>query len=173
MKKLILILFVIIFSSNTVFAFDKKIQNNINQTNFINNDYLSYDTNSFKYNQKNDTYFIDVMEELDPGGDMENIKCPYGEGYITHIIYSTRYSPKRKYFKVKYKGFMCSIWEYEYENNKPISFSYIYKGVFYDNNTSRIPHFDMEYFDYLKTEINTPHEYNYFGFVPKIKNIKN
>jgi len=173
MKKIFLILFVITLCSNMALAFSERFKNNINQTNFINNDYLSYDINSFKYNQKNDTYFIDVMEKLDPGGDMEDIKCPYGDGYITHLIYSTKYSPKKKFFKVKYKGFMCSIGEYEYENNKPISFSYIYKGVFYDSNTSRIPHFGMEYFDYLKTEINTPHEYNYFGFIPKIKNIKN
>ena len=173
MKKIFLILFVIVLCSNMALAFSERFKNNINHTNFINNGHLSYDINSFKYNHKKDTYFIDVMEELDPGGDIENIKCPYGDGYITHLIYSTKYSPKKKNFKVKYKGFMCSTGEYKYENNKPISFSYIHKGVFYDSNTSRIPHFGTEYFDYLKTEINSPNEYNYFGFVPKIKNIKN
>ncbi len=70
------------------------------------------------------------MEELDLGGDLENIKCPYGEGYITHVISSTKYSPKYKVFKAKYKGFMCAVGEYEYKNDKPISFSYKYKEVY-------------------------------------------
>ena len=169
----ICILFLLCLSNCTVRTYGKQFSNMINNTIFIRNGYLYYDINSYNYNSKKNLYTIDVMEELDPGGDMEDIKCPYGDGYITHLIYSTKYSPKKKIFKVKYKGFMCSIGEYEYENNEPISFSNVYKGVFYDNNTSRIPNFEMEYFDYLKTEINTPHEYNYFGFVPKIKNIKN
>lgn len=109
------------------------------------------------------------MNELDPGGDIENIKCPYGKGYITHIIYSTKYSPKHKFFKVKYKGFLCSIGVYEYENSKPISFHYDYKGVYYDNNSSIIPNFNMDYFEYLKKDINNPNEYNYFGFIKNIK----
>lgn len=119
-------------------AYAKEFPNKINDTHFINGGYLDYDLNSYKYNKKYDTYSIDVMEELDPGGDIENIKCPYGEGYITHVISSTKYSPKHKFFKAKYKGFMCSVGEYEYENSRPTEFHYNYKGVYYDNNPAII-----------------------------------
>ena len=112
---------------------------------------------------------IDIMEELDPGGDVENIKCPYGEGFITHTIYSTKYSSKHKIFNVKYKGFMCSEGEYQYENSNPISFDYNYKGVYYDSNPSIIPNFNMEYFRNLKKETMNPNEYNYFGVIKNIK----
>lgn len=144
--------------------------NNIQNTNFINKGYLYYDLKSYNYNVKNDTYTIDVMEELDPGGDLENIKCPYGEGFLTHLIYSTKYSPEHKIFNAKYKGFMCSVGEYQYKNSKPISFNYIYKGVYYDSNPSIIPNFNMEYFNNLKKEIDEPNKYNYFGVIKDIKN---
>ena len=172
MKKIIFTfaLSLIILCGN-YFAYAKEFPNKINDTHFINGGYLDYDLNSYKYNKKYDTYSIDVMEELDPGGDIENIKCPYGEGYITHVISSTKYSPKHKFFKAKYKGFMCSVGEYEYENSRPTEFHYNYKGVYYDNNSSIIPNFNMDYFKNLKTEINNPNEYNYFGFVRKIKNL--
>lgn len=171
MKKILLLILLGIFS---LFIYNSAIKktfpNKINDTNFINGGYLDYDLNSFNYNKESDMYTIDVMEELDPGGDLKNIKCPYGKGYITHIISTTKYSPKNKFFEAQYKGFLCSIGEYEYENSKPISFQYNYQGVYYDNNTSIIPDFNMEYFDNLKKEINNPNEYNYFGFIKNIKN---
>lgn len=170
MKKIFLLIISIIISFFTYcFAFEKQFSNKINDTYFVNGGYLDYDLKSYNYNKKYDTYSIDVMEELDPGGDLENIKCPYGEGYITHIISSTKYSPKHKFFKVKYKGFLCSIGEYEYENSTPTSFNYKYKGVYYDNNPTIIPNFNMDYFEDLKKEINNPNEYNYFGFIKNIK----
>ena len=67
---------------------------------------------------------------MDSGGDAENIKCPYGEGYITHLIFSTIYSPSKKFFKIKYKGFMCFVGIYNYENLEPVSFYYQYKGIY-------------------------------------------
>ena len=83
---------------------------------------MDYDLNSYKYSKKYDTYSIDVMEELDPGGDIENIKCPYGEGYITHIISSTKYSPSISFLRPNIKVFMCSVGEYQYENSTPTEF---------------------------------------------------
>lgn len=174
MKKIFLSLILIIISLlPCCFACKNQFPNKINDTHFMNGGYLDYDLNSYKYNPKEDMYSIDVMEELDPGGDLGNIKCPYGEGYITHVIYLTKYSPKYKFFKAKYKGFMCSIGEYKYENAKPISFHYNYKGVYYDNNSSIITNFNMDYFDNLKKEINSPNEYNYFGFIKNVKEVKN
>lgn len=169
MKKLVVILFIFnLFSSS--FASEKIFSNQLEKTQFLKNGYLSYDMKSYKYNKIFKKYSIDVMEELDPGGDIENIKCPYGKGFITHLIFSTKYIPQQEIFDAKYKGFMCSIGEYEYENFKPVSFAYIPQGVFYDSNTSLIPNFDMHYFEYLKNEINNPTPYNYFGFIKKIKN---
>lgn len=168
MKKFILILCVLFLSTCITIANDKHYINEINKTNFINKGYLSYDLNS--YIQKYNLYIIDVMLELDPGGDIENIKCPYGDGYITHAIYATKYSPKYKFFKVKYKGFMCSIGNYEYKNGEPRTFNYIYKGVYYDNKPLLIPNSNIDYFKYLKNEINNPNEYNYFGIIKTIKN---
>ncbi len=170
MKKIFLIILVIFLQINVVYACNIKYRNNLKNTNFINKGYLHYDLKSYNYNVKNDTYTINVMEELDPGGDLENIKCPYGEGFLTHLIYSTKYSPKQKFFNAKYKGFMCAIGEYQYRNNKPISFYYRYKGIYYDSNPSIIPNFNMEYFNNLKKEINKPNEYNYFGIIKNIKN---
>ena len=169
MKKVLLFIFIFFIVANSSFAFNKKLQNNLSKTDFINKGYLSYDLKSFKYNPTNDTYIIDVMEELDPGGDMENIKCPYEEGYITHIIFSTKYSPKKKYFKFKYKGFICATGEYKYENSKPIVFYYNYTGIFYNNNPHIIPSLDLGYLNNLKKEINNPDEYNYFGIIQNIK----
>lgn len=170
MKKLFLFCFIVFLLLSYCCACEKQFQNKINDTNFINRGYLYYDLNSYNYNKKYDFYSINVMEELDPGGDLENIKCPYGEGYITHIISSTKYFQKYKIFKAKYKGFMCSVGEYKYKNNKPISFSYKYKGVYYDNNSSIIPNFNMNYLDNLKNEINDPNKYNYFEIIKTIKN---
>ena len=170
MKKIFLFILVILLQINVIYACNIKHKNNLKNTNFINKGYLYYDLKSYHYNVKNDTYKIDVMEELDPGGDLENIKCPYGEGFLTHLIYSTKYSPKHKIFNIKYKGFMCAVGEYQYSNDKPTSFYYSYKGVYYDSNPSIIPDFNIEYFDNLKKEINKPNEYNYFGIVKNIKN---
>ena len=170
MKKLFLIFCIILLQFNTVYACSIRYKNNLRNTNFINKGYLNYDLQSYKYYSKKDTYIIDVMEELDPGGDLENINCPYGEGFITHLIYSTKYSPKHTLFEAKYKGFMCAIGEYEYKNSEPISFNYKYKGVYYDNNSSVIPNFNMDYFKELKKEINNPNDYNYFGVIKTIKN---
>ena len=170
MKKILLFLsFIIIFSSICSLAYGKQFPNKIDDTHFVNNGYLNYDLKSYYYNKKSDIYSIDVMEELEPGGDLKDIKCPYGEGYITHTISATKYSPTHNFFKAKPKGFMCSNKEYEYENSMPISFHYQYKGVYYDNNTSIIPDFNMNYFVNLKQEINNPNEYNYFGFIKNIK----
>ena len=165
------LLFVFIFLANSTLACNKNFQNNLNKTNFINKGYLSYDLNSYKYNSKKNLYIVDVMEELDPGGDMGNINCPYENGYITHLIYSTKYIPKKKYFKVKYKGFMCATGEYKYENSKPVELYYNYTGVFYDNNPHINLHIDMAYFNNLKKEINSPDEYKYFGVIQNIKNL--
>lgn len=182
MKKIILFLVLIVFTALPTIAAKKfyiktikhtynvRYKNNIQNTNFINKGYLYYDLKSYNYNVKNDTYTIDVMEELDPGGDLENIKCPYGEGFLTHLIYSTKYSPKHKFFNAKYKGFMCTVGEYQYKNGKPTSFYYSYKGVYYDSEPSIIPNFNMEYFNNLKKEIDEPNEYNYFGVIKNIKN---
>lgn len=170
MKKIFLIFSVILLQINVIYACNVKYKNKLINTNFVNKGHLYYDLQSYNYNYKNDTYTINVMEELDPGGDLENIKCPYGEGFITHTIYSTKYSPKHKIFNAKYKGFMCSVGEYQYENSKPISFNYNYKGVYYDSNPSIIPNFNIEYFYSLKKEINNPNEYNYFGIIKNIKN---
>ena len=176
-KKIITLLLILLCTANTTFAIkqvkENKTPDNLNvidNTNFVNKGHLYYDLKSFNYNPKKDLYSIDVMEELDPGGDLENIKCPYGEGYITHLIYSTKYSQTHKTFKTKYKGFMCSIGEYEYKNSKPITFNYRFKGVYYNNNLSIIPNTKSSYFDFLKKEINNPNEYNYFGIVKKLKN---
>ena len=154
-------------------AYKKQFQNKINDTNFINRGYLDYDLSSYNYDEKFDVYSIDVMEELDPAGDLENINCPYGEGFITHLISSTKYLPKHNFFEAKYKGFMCSVGEYEYKNGKPILFHYRYKGVYYDNNPSIIPNFNMDYLNNLKNEINNPNKYNYFGIIKTIKNYFN
>lgn len=171
MKKFFLLVILIIFSLFIYFLTQRKIfPNKINDTHFINGGYLSYDLNSYNYDKESDIYTIDVMEEFDPGGDLEAIKCPYGKGYITHVIFSTKYSPTHKLFKAQYKGFLCSIGKYEYKNSIPTSFQYNYKGVYYDNNQSIIPDFNMNYFDNLKQEINNPNEYNYFGFIKTIKN---
>lgn len=171
MKKMFLLLVLnIVFSSAYCFACEKYFPNKINNTQFVNGGYLDYDLNSYNYNRKSNTYSIDVMEEIDPGGDLENIKCPYGEGYVTHAIFSTKYSQKDKFFKAQYKGFLCSIGEYQYENSIPMSFQYNYKGVYYDNNPTRIPNFNMDYFENLTKEINNPNKYNYFGFIKNIKN---
>lgn len=170
MKKILLLMLSIVFLYAYCFASEKYFPNKITNTQFVNGGYLDYDLNSYKYNEKYDTYYIDVMEELDPGGDIENIKCPYGEGYITHTISSTKYSPKHKLFEAKYKGFMCSIGVYKYKNSIPMSFHYNYKGVYYDDNPCMIPNFNMDYFENLKNEMNNPNEYNYFGFIKNIKN---
>jgi len=169
MKKILLSVLIIIMLCISSFAVENQFQNKINNTHFINIGYLNYDLNSYKYDKEHDVYSADVMEELDPGGDLENIKCPYGDGYITHIIFSTKYSPQNKFFKVKYKGFMCSVGEYEYRNFKPVSFHYNYKGVYYNDNTSLIPGFNMDYFEHLKKEIDAPNNYNYFGIIKNIK----
>lgn len=42
------------------------------------------------------------------------------------LITTTKYSPKNKTFVAEYKGFACSVGEYEYEGSKPISFDYKY-----------------------------------------------
>ena len=171
MKKIFLLLLLnIVFLSAYCLACEKYFPNKINNTKFVNGGYLDYDLNSYYYNRKSNTYSIDVMEELDPGGDLENIKCPYGEGYITHIISSTKYSPKHKFFEAQYKGFLCAVGEYKYENSRPISFQYNYKGVYYDNNPSIIPNFNMDYFENLRKEISNPNKDNYFGFIKNIKN---
>lgn len=171
MKKIFLLLVLnIMFLSAYCLANEKYFQNKINNTQFVNGGYLNYDLNSYNYNRKSSTYSIDVMEEIDPSGDLENIKCPYGEGYVTHAIFSTKYSQKNKFFKAQYKGFLCSIGEYQYENSIPISFQYNYKGVYYDNDPTIIPNFNMDYFENLKNEINKPNKYNYFGFIKNIKN---
>ena len=170
MKKIVLICYLLLMQINPAYSCNHKYKNNLKNTNFINKGHLYYDLKSYNYNSKKDIYTLNVMEELDPGGDIENVKCPYGEGFITHIIYSTKYSPIHQIYKVKYKGFMCSVGEYQYENSKPISFDYNYKGVYYDSNPSIIPNFSIEYFNNLKNEINNPNEYNYFGVIKNIKN---
>jgi len=171
MKKIFLLIILSTFSLFIYyFAIKKPFPNKINNTHFINGGYLSYDLNSYNYNKELDLYTIDVMEELDPGGDLVKIKCPYGKGFITHVISSTKYSPKDKFFKAQYKGFLCSIGKYEFEDSTPKSFQYHYKGVYYDNNSSIIPNFNMDYFENLEQEINNPNEYNYFGFIKTIKN---
>ena len=170
MKKIFLVFSIILLQFNVIYAYNIKYKNNLKNTNFIGQGYFYYDLQSYNYDSKNDMYIIDVMEELDPGGDIENIKCPYGSGFITHLIYSTKYSPKNTFFNAKYKGFMCSDGKYEYNNSEPVSFNYIYKGVYYNNNPSVIPDFNMDYFIELKKEINNPNEYNYFGVIKNIKN---
>ena len=175
MRKLFIIIclfFLIITSNGTAFSTEKQV-NMLNNTNYIRRGHLYYDINSYKYNPKKNLYMIDVMEELDPGGDMGNIICPYGDeyGYITHLIYSTKYSPTKKNFKVKYKGFTCATGEYKYINSAPIEFYYNYTGVFYNKDTSLVPDTNLDYFKYLKKEINKPNEYNYFGIIEHIKNL--
>lgn len=168
MKKFVLLI-VLIFFCMPVMAEYKYLRNNLKNTKFIFLDYLGYDLNSFNYDSENDLYSVDVINELDPGGDLENINCKYSKGYITHLIHSTKYSPRKDFFKVEYKGYVCSVVKYRYKNFRPISAEFKYKGVFYDNDTSIIPNYNMEYFDYLKKEITNPSEYNYFGSVQKIR----
>lgn len=132
MYKYILII-CIIYLNLPVYSTDL---NMINNTNFINKGYFSYDINSFKKDTSKQLYYIDIMEELDPGGDVEDINCPYGIGKITHLIYSTVYAPKQKKFNAKYKGFACSIMVIEYDNNKPLYIYYNTKGIYYDKKVS-------------------------------------
>ena len=131
-KKIFILFFCIIYSVLSVFA--AHIENMLNQTDFIWGGQFSYDLKSFK--NDNGVYLIDILEELDPGGDMEDIKCPYGAGNIYHLIYSTVYSPQQKKFYAKYKGFACSEIVYEYENGEPMSMDYRKTGIYYDNNVS-------------------------------------
>ena len=167
MKKFLLILWLISLSN----CYAQHFYNKITDTNFINGGYLKYDLNSYKYEFFKKAHIINVMEELDPSGNTKDIPCPYGEGYITHIITTTKYSPKNKTFVAEYKGFACSVGEYEYEGSKPISFDYNFKGIYYDNNTKLIPNFNMKYFEYLKTQINNPNE-DYFNFIKNIHKFK-
>ena len=148
--------------------YNVQYKNNIQNTNFINKGYLCYDTKSYDYNAKNDIYTVDIMDKPDIYNNEKNIKCPYGEGLITHVIYSTEYSPTHKYFKVRYKGFMCSI--KKYDDVDPTSYYYIYNGVYYDDNPYLTPKLSPTYFKKLLKEKDKPSDYNYFGIVPNIEN---
>ena len=106
MKKIFLVFCIILLQFNVIYTYSIKYKNNLKNTNFIGRGYFYYDLKSYNYDLNNDMYIIDVMEELDPGGDMKNIKCPHGSGFITHLIYSTQYSPKHTFFNAKYEGFI-------------------------------------------------------------------
>lgn len=149
-------------------TYNVQYKNNIQNTNFINKGYLCYDAKSYNYNAKNDVYTVDIMDKPDIDNNEENIKCPYGEGLITHVIYSTEYSPTHKYFKVRYKGFMCST--KKYDDVDPTSYYYIYNGVYYDDNPYLTPKLSPTYFRKLLKEKDKPSDYNYFGIVSNIEN---
>ena len=63
MKKKIFIFccFIYLFLSSNCFANDKKIINNLENTNFVSGGYLKFDLNTYKYNSLKDVYKIDVM----------------------------------------------------------------------------------------------------------------
>ena len=173
MKKIFIILLLILNINSFVIADEINIDNH----KFISIDgYLYMDLSNYKYNKFLDKYSMDLIETIDPGGDMEHIKCPYGDGFISHLVYSFDYWHKKKYYNTKYKGFVCAEDIVEYENDTPSYHSYKYIDIFYDNNTKLVQPINTksEFLSDLTNMINGPYnEYNFFTFIRNLKTLKN
>ena len=172
MKKLLVILIILL----NISFIAKADEIDINNHKFVSIEgYLYIDLSTYKYNKFLDKYSMNVIETIDPGGDMENIKCPYGNGFVSHLVYSFDYWHKKKYYNTKYKGFVCAEDVVEYENDTPIYHSYKYIDIFYDNNTKLVQPINTksEYLSDMTNMINGPYnEYNFFTFIQNLKTLK-
>jgi len=94
-----------------------------------------YDIDSYKYNSQTDTYSVDIMVDRDPLTDLDICnKSPFDNGNIIHLIFLIEYTPSKKYFSAKYKGFATSEDELVYNNGKPKYITTKYLNIYYDNN---------------------------------------
>ena len=170
MKKILIILIILLNICYSAKADEITIDNH----KFVSTDgYLYIDLSTYKYNKFLNKYSMDVIETIDPGGDMENIKCPYGDGFISHLAYSFDYWHKKKYYNTQYKGFVCAEHVIEYENNNPSSGYYKYTGIFYDNDPKLVQPINTDFLLDLKDEMNGPYnEYNFFTFIQNLKTLK-
>ena len=112
----------------------------VNSSEFVGfGGYHYFDIASYKHNINSDTYSVDVLVDRDPSTDYGYYtKCPYDDGYITHLIFSIKYIPAKKIFKAEYKGFLSSKTILAYENGIPSSSYVKYLNIYYNNKPELI-----------------------------------
>lgn len=166
MKKLITLIYILIFSTTTLtFANEDYLVTDlikVQDKTFVGfGGFNYYDMDSYKYNAQKDTYVVDIIEDRDPSTDlMYYSPSPYDDGIITHILLSIKYTPSKKKAKVKYKGFISSKEVLKYKNGVLHSMNNIPTYIYYDNNKKHIPELKMWLDYYNFTNIKKSHYHN-------------
>ena len=115
-------------------ALDK--YDNINYSKILNQEYSCYYNNcynleTFRYDKKTNTYFVDMMVDLLNRNEHQLYKSPHNDGDITHIIFKTEFHDGK--ITVKYKGYASGYLEpiYKYDGVYIINYeiSAIHKDV--------------------------------------------
>ena len=130
-----LLLLISIFLFLQCFAVGGKVDlNNISDyyTNFCNLNILDkkytcydnncYDLSSYRYNKLTKTYYVDMIIDLMNWNEHEEYKSPYGDGYISHLIFEAKKHNNQITFKCK--GFVVGEIIVDYENGKASSAHY-------------------------------------------------
>ena len=124
-----------------------------------------YDISSYKYDEKSNTYNVDVLVDRDPSTDLGVCnKSPYDKGNITHLIFSLTYNPLAKNFNAIYKGFVSGEDIVQYENARPASHYVKYINIYYNNNPTYIKDLNnwLDFFNKeLAKTIGIPDSYGY------------
>lgn len=87
-----------------------------------------YDYSSFHYNKINKTYYIDIIMDLMRCNAQQKFLSPYGDGYISHLIFKTKL--RKSKINIKCKGFVVGDIVVSYKNNYPSSAHYKIKAIY-------------------------------------------
>ena len=93
-----------------------------------------YDYNSFRYNRHSKTSYIDMIIDLMYLNYQQMYPSPYGDGYISHLIFETSLHDDQ--LIIKCKGFVVSNIIAEYDNEKTTSMHYDIVEVYTEKPTS-------------------------------------
>jgi len=89
-----------------------------------------YDISSLHYNKFTKTYTIDMIMDLMWCNAHQEYKSPYGDGYISHLIFETKFDDNK--ITTNCKGFVVGNVVVDYKNGKPASAHYditsVHKG---------------------------------------------
>jgi len=134
-KIFILLTIVIIMLFTYCFSAEKQNENNIINTFNLNildkkytcYDYNCYDFNSFHYNRLTKTYNIEMIMDLMRCNAHQEYLSPYGDGYVTHLIFDTKLNGNK--VTIKCKGFVTGDVVVDYKNGRASSAHYVINAV--------------------------------------------
>lgn len=83
---------------------------------------------SYRYNKFTKTYYIDTIMDLMDCNAHQEYNSPYGDGYISHLLFETKLHNNKIF--VKCKGFIVSDIIPDYTKDRITSMHYNFKAIY-------------------------------------------